>query len=128
MSDNSSETAAKDTFPSTVHRFQPGESGNPSGRPKGSQNIRTILAQLLEMPDADNPDITRLEKICAKLVVMATHGDLASVDRVFDRLEGKPLQNGKLETANTNLNVTPDDLADKSDEQLIAARKILFGE
>lgn len=33
--------------PPRAHRFKPGESGNPKGRPKGSKNESTILHELL---------------------------------------------------------------------------------
>jgi hypothetical protein len=50
---------------------------------------------------------------------------LKAAARMHPRKYGERLQT---ENQNTNLNVTPDDLADKSDEQIIAARNILFGE
>lgn len=33
--------------PPTHTRFQPGKSGNPNGRPKGSKNTKTILMEEL---------------------------------------------------------------------------------
>jgi hypothetical protein len=34
--------------PPKEHQFAPGASGNPRGRPKGSRNLRTDLAQLMK--------------------------------------------------------------------------------
>jgi hypothetical protein len=78
--------------------FPKGKSGNPEGKKPGTRNIKTILRDLLNIADTvvDNEgvehEVTQLEHICAKLVSMAKNGDLASIDRVFDRLEGKPSQ------------------------------------
>ena len=33
--------------PPRAHRFKPGQSGNPSGRPKGTKNEETIMRELL---------------------------------------------------------------------------------
>jgi hypothetical protein len=32
--------------PPPAHRFKPGESGNPSGRPKGSKNLKSLVQKL----------------------------------------------------------------------------------
>ena len=32
--------------PPPAHRFKPGQSGNPSGRPKGSANLKTMVQKL----------------------------------------------------------------------------------
>lgn len=34
--------------PPEEHKFRPGQSGNPKGRPKGSKNESTILRELME--------------------------------------------------------------------------------
>jgi hypothetical protein len=79
--------------------FKPGQSGNPKGRPKGTQNISTRLRRLLDVTENLSNPITEevegfsvLEQIDMKLILKAREGDLASIKEVYDRLEGKPKQ------------------------------------
>ncbi len=58
--------------------FQKGQSGNPSGRPRGSRNRATILFQNLLEEDA--------EAIARKAVDMAKAGDIAAIRICMDRL------------------------------------------
>jgi len=69
------------------------------GRPKGSRNAKTILNELLDLAEQvkhpvthEDDEVSNREFILAKLVAMAKSGDLASIDRVLDRTEGKPTQ------------------------------------
>lgn len=104
-------------FPNRSTQFKKGEVNNPNGRPRGSKNIKTILRELLEVPktirseDGVETKISRLENICIELIKMAEHGDLASIDRVFDRLEGKAEQSTKVvaEVSNTGVGVTKEE-------------------
>ena len=72
-----------------VHsRFQPGTSGNPSGRPKGSQNFRTLLDQVLkeEIPLLDGEQhrkVSKAEAITRRLVIGALKGDARSQMTLF---------------------------------------------
>ncbi|RUQ84476.1 DUF5681 domain-containing protein [Legionella septentrionalis] len=58
-------------------RFQPGKSGNPAGRPKGSCNTQTQLIKLLE-PHA--------EKLINKMVEDALDGDPNALRLCIERL------------------------------------------
>ena len=58
--------------------FEPGQSGNPKGRPKGSRNAVTIMAEALL--DGDAPAIMR------KLVDKALDGDSAALRLCLERL------------------------------------------
>jgi len=86
--------------------YKPGQSGNPSGRPKGAKNIETKLRELMEVTLESHDPLTGKaikmkagDMIYAQLVAKAAKdGDLSAIDKVFDRLEGKPVQRNKDET------------------------------
>ena len=42
--------------PPEAHRFRPGRSGNPKGRPKGTRNMATIIAEVLARPIRSSRD------------------------------------------------------------------------
>ncbi len=65
-----------------VHtRFQPGQSGNPSGRAKGSQNFKTLFNKILNEKIAvregsDVKKVSKAEAILRTVVVGALKGDV----------------------------------------------------
>ena len=59
-------------------QFQKGQSGNSSGRPRGSLNRATVLAQ--ELLSA------RVESIAGKLIELAEGGDMRAIRVCMDRL------------------------------------------
>ena len=59
-------------------QFQKGESGNPSGRPRGALNRATVLAQELLA--------ARVESIAGKLLELAEGGDMRAIRVCMDRL------------------------------------------
>jgi hypothetical protein len=69
-------------------RFRPGVSGNPSGRPKGSQNFKTLLDRILkeEIPLLDGNQqrkVSKAEAITRRLVIGALKGDTRSQVTLF---------------------------------------------
>jgi hypothetical protein len=58
--------------------FEPGHSGNPSGRPKGSRNKATVLAE--ELLNGE------MEELIRKLIEKARAGDVAALRLCLDRL------------------------------------------
>src|SRR4051795_2626722 len=72
-----------------VHsRFKAGQSGNPSGRTKGSQNLKTLFNKVLDeeislREGADVKRITKAEAIIRSVVVGALKGDARSVAILF---------------------------------------------
>jgi hypothetical protein len=67
--------------------FQPGQSGNPAGRPRGSRNKRTIIVE--KLLDDSAGDLT------TAAINRATEGDPAALracmDRIAPRLRRRPL-------------------------------------
>ena len=87
-------------------RFQPGVSGNPSGRAKGSQNFKTLLDRILkeEIPllDGDRSrKVSKAEAITRRLVIGALKGDLRSMFALFRLAE----QTGQFEEASVHYNI-----------------------
>src|SRR6185437_2958690 len=72
-----------------VHsRFKPGQSGNPSGRPKGSQNFKTLFEKVLKeqvslREGADVRKVSKAEAIMRALVVSALKGESRSIGTLF---------------------------------------------
>jgi hypothetical protein len=72
-----------------VHsQFKPGQSGNPSGRTKGSQNLKTLFNKVLDeeislREGADVKKITKAEAIIRSVVVGALKGDARNVAILF---------------------------------------------
>ena len=69
-------------------RFQPGVSGNPSGRRKGSRNIRTIFEKILceeisLREGSTTKKITKAEAIVRSMVIGAMKGDPRSQQNLF---------------------------------------------
>ena len=79
------------------HKFKPGQSGNPKGRPKGARSLSTILREMLEEPieivvDGKKERREFREVIIRKLLKKANDGDMRAIQEIFDRVEGKAQQ------------------------------------
>jgi hypothetical protein len=69
-------------------RFQPGVSGNPYGRRKGSKNIRSIFEKILGeeislREGSVTKKITKAEAVVRSLVISAMKGDSRSQQNLF---------------------------------------------
>jgi hypothetical protein len=65
-------------------RFQPGKSGNPSGRVKGSKNLKTLFHQILneQIPLIDGTQSKKVRKgeaLMRRLIIGALKGDSRSL-------------------------------------------------
>jgi hypothetical protein len=69
-------------------QFKPGQSGNPSGRAKGSQNFKTLFNKILneEISLREGSDVKKLSKaeaIVRGVVISALKGDARNVAILF---------------------------------------------
>jgi len=73
------------------NRFQKGETGNPSGRPRLTKLSEALREQLSEaMPNA--PERTVAEAIARALIREAISGNVSAAREIADRCEGRPKQ------------------------------------
>ena len=82
--------------PPVESRFKPGVSGNPGGRPKGGQNLKTLFNKILNeevslREGADVKKVSKAEAILRSVVVGALKGDgrsLAMLLRLAEQAGG----------------------------------------
>ena len=86
----------KGKTPEGAKPFQPGQSGNPAGKPKGTEHSSTRLKRLLvAVGKMKNPltgqteEFSGLEMMDAAIIARAMKGDVAAYREILDRLEGK---------------------------------------
>jgi hypothetical protein len=73
------------------NRWQPGQSGNPKGRPKGVTLSEAIRRRLTEQAPGKSEQ-TYAEVIAAALCKQAAKGNVLACKEIMDRTEGKPRQ------------------------------------
>lgn len=79
--------------PPKAHRFKPGQSGNPTGRPKGVKNELTIIHELLSQKITINvrgrvKRITLFEALYRRALDAGLKGDLKSIAFILNRFRG----------------------------------------
>jgi hypothetical protein len=79
--------------------FEPGQSGNQKGRPKGIPNAKTRMARFLELSINGKNPITKEDELFTvaelmdlQVISKAIKGDLQAWEKINDRLEGKAKQ------------------------------------
>jgi hypothetical protein len=78
-------------FPNRETQFQPGQSGNPGGRPKGV-SLTTLIHELLkeEVWNGKSLKGRKVADLLAKKIVQrAVQGDYRFVELVINRIDGK---------------------------------------
>lgn len=74
--------------------WQPGQSGNPAGKPKGSKHFQTLFKEAvvkIAEGEADSDD----KLIVRKVITKAKEGDLKAAEMVMDRTDGKITEDEK---------------------------------
>ena len=89
MSDDGHETGRGFARPPKQSQFQQGQSGNPKGRPKGSRNLKTDLANLLKGKveitiNGERRRMTRQEAMLLSLFQRAVQKDAHAAKTLFD--------------------------------------------
>jgi hypothetical protein len=73
-------------------RWKPGQSGNPSGRPRTALLSQAVREKLGDLVPDDPQGRTFAQKIADSLIERAARGDPESFRALGDRAEGKPSQ------------------------------------
>jgi hypothetical protein len=106
---NTAQEQRESTVPESLkpYTFQPGKSGNPAGRPKGSKNIATQMRELMAgktytLKDEVTGQTIRIDAMTALLEKALENaiqkGDRESIRMIWEFLDGKPTQQHRLET------------------------------
>jgi hypothetical protein len=116
-----------------VHsRFAPGVSGNPSGRAKGSQNLKTLFQKILKeevslREGSVTKKISKAEAVLRGLVIGAMKGDARSVVALFKLAE----QTGQFEDDRSDRPqeivfrwMTPEESGDARSQPIPAVRQL----
>jgi hypothetical protein len=86
--------------------FPKGVSGNPAGKPKGTEHSKTRLKRILDLVQkkrnpitGEEEEFTVLELMDMQIIAKALKGDQRAYQEVIDRLEGKPKQTSEVEVS-----------------------------
>lgn len=86
--------------------FPKGVSGNPAGKPKGTEHSKTRLKRILDLVQkrknpitGEEETFTVLELMDMQMIAKALKGDQRAYQEVMDRLEGKPKQSTEVEVS-----------------------------
>ena len=112
----------------TPHRFKPGQSGNPGGRPK-KQVTAALESELNNLVPGDSEKRTWLQLMVQGAIKKAVKGDMKAFAEIIDRLEGKAMQAHELSGPGGGaINVqsrTPQEMEKRISELLAKAGKAL---
>ncbi len=98
--------------------FITGQSGNPDGCKRAKPFTDALKQELSKAWDDKQPNYKKIHKIAEKVVAMALEGNMAAVQEVTNRLEGKPPQ----ENINKNINENGEGVLNLNDLVGIIAR------
>ena len=85
-----SKTAKQTKSSNKPWQFQPGQSGNPNGRPKKEQCFTDLLREALRQKTKAGTTVA--EEVIKVWTSRMQAGDLRAIQEAWDRIEGKPAQ------------------------------------
>jgi hypothetical protein len=104
--------------PENLTPYPKGVSGNPAGKPKGTQHSKTRLLRILDLVQkkrnpitGEEEEFTVLELMDMQMIAKALKGDQRAYEAVVDRLEGKPKQTTDITAdikGNVQITIEPD--------------------
>ena len=77
--------------PLKPHLFQPGQSGNPSGRPKGAISIMSHLRKALQ-ESYEGKEEGRARMVAEAIILQAAKGNGVALRQLLDRIDGTVTQ------------------------------------
>ena len=106
--------------------FQPGQSGNPGGRPKREWTWSSLIAEEMEkvLTAKDGTKDKTKNFVAKRLVKMAIDGDIMAQKEIMNRMDGNPTQHTDITTQGrplpilSNLNVISSNNSDQKDKLL----------
>ena len=81
--------------PNPVHKFKPGVSGNPKGRPKKGYSITEMMQKLIasKVEDKKTGEMISVRKALGNAILKkALAGDIAAIKTVWQYMDGMPPQ------------------------------------
>ena len=69
--------------------WQPGQSGNPNGRPKRGLALTDVLREHMDA-SAEGDGVPRKQRVAEKLYELAMAGNVHALEYIGNRLDGKP--------------------------------------
>ena len=85
-------------LPPVETRWKKGVSGNPRGRPKKQDSLTSLLREEIEkICPADREERTWKELVVRATLQLAMKGNATALKEVWERLDGKILQTGKVQ-------------------------------
>ena len=86
------QTAEANLARGEAHRFKPGQSGNPGGRPRTAKLSEACRAKLASPIPGDPEGRSFADVIADKFALQALKGDIRAAQELADRAEGRPSQ------------------------------------
>jgi len=103
--ENRRQTAGANLARGEAHRWKPGQSGNPGGRPRTAKLSEACRAKLASTIPGDSTGRTYAKAIADELARRALKGDIRAAEELANRAEGRPGQSNPATEADKGVKV-----------------------